>query len=230
MWSLDGYTPRKVSTTKQDALLIRTLTASTTPLASIYTLEVLFIGNKPHIILNGILSKMMLSMATGYDATDFFPVQTSQELQGSIFCYNIIDDNWWSIGFGVPSGGSYEPTYAIFPAVAYPTNAQTGQYSQWCFRAGGSTTRQSFVYSTKAISFSTTGDIYYDWVGPGAFSIFQNNAITMAVQTNTYWFGTETRKRVNKLKAFVDTVQLLDVTGEYYFYSTCLRTDVSNIQ
>jgi hypothetical protein len=135
-------------------------------------------------------------------------------MQGSIYCYNIDDGTWWSIAFGVPKSGTYAITSAIFPTMAYPTSAQTGQYSQWCFRAGQGSSGQSAVFSTKCFNFSTGGDIYYDWNGPGTFSFFQNNPIVVAIQTNTYWFGTETRKRVNKLKALLDTVNLTDVIGD----------------
>lgn len=220
VWTLNGLTPVKLTSDKEDSY-ITTQISVTAGVTSFNSLECLFLNNKKHLAINGILCPITLAGQTNISlnsSSDTFPFAVALDIRGGILCYNIDDQLWWGLSIMDLSNG-----IAVLPAQAFPTTNAIGNQVQYCFR------RPFGTGAGKAVSSSTPFSFAYADFSAGTFKDVSPQStgqtifpVTISFNLNTMWFGNERRKRFNKLKLIMDVYQPpsgdTSVYSMYYTY------------
>jgi len=198
LWKLDGYTPVKISTPKEDQLLTKAYRNGAN--LSYYTMEALSLGYKRHICLNGIFPGLDYSVSNT-----------------TCLCFNIEDNVWWWLYFPIKSGaaGGSDKVYAILPASAQPgltptagtPNVGAGSYTQYCFRRGSDPAKDQTVMDASNMHQwqfpGTSGSVYRD-----SFDISPTttNDVTVIgrIALRNYYFTNTKRKRINRISVVYD--------------------------
>ena len=227
LWMLDGYTPVKLSTPYID-IFIANFNQSND--AQNINMQVTTMGSKPIVVLNGIneigtpaintMPAFASTYPTGTVGTDTYPLEVT-DFQSNIWCYNVEDKTWfalnlqgdptvWMIGAGTefanPSQTAGIPGYYT----------QIVLYNQQDPSSGGTRRSQQYLYT-----WGNDANEVLDETSDSSASNYPNVPVTTVAQTNTFWFGNEKRKRVNKSKVLLMTSDLShtsDVTSMYTFY------------
>jgi len=192
LWKLEGYTPVKVSTKKQDNE-IRQM-ASNNSFSFMSQLFTIVIGNKKHIGCFGMFAysraysnEIELSLSTATQANLSF------EAGASYGMYSLEDKTWWYMNIGnditffcpcVAFGNPISPSYDI------------QAYTQYVLKGDPTGTTSSSFYIYKV-----TEGIYLDDHSNNNDTTGQ--FVASSVQFGTVNFGTEKRKRVNKAKVIM---------------------------
>ncbi len=225
MWKMDGYTPVKISTNRED---IRMLTTYSGTRKGHHTIDVVNLLGRRHIMLNGVYQRYMLALVPDVDvrslASDdvlyrtFVASYTNRALM-----YSVEDKTWWGFCSGTdttpPANGNY--TTCFLPAQAYPTVAQTGQGTQYCFRrqqtdsigaAAGAIIDSTFPFTfvTQPTAGSAQDVGFTVTTGP----------IPTIMQTNVYRFQSAKRNRFSRVAVLMDPPPAQTYTaGVYVGYS-----------
>lgn len=225
LWKLDGYTPVKISTKKQDQEIIRTYQGDYVINQS--NLFCCVMGNKKHI---GISAVDMFAMTFG---TDFNGVITGAGLtqrpvntwaKASFAMYSLEDKTWWylSLGQGVsvlyPAtsfGNPYTPIFNSDPWYQYLLrgNSVLSDAPAEGHQKLYAITPNVFLdnYVTSDITFGATGT----WV-------------QMTLQTNGIEFQNLKRKRINRVTLAVGNSYKLDTVNPTYVGSLILSWNKTN--
>jgi hypothetical protein len=211
VWKLDGYTPTKISTQREDVLLMNAANVISYP--SYFTMEAVLINSRKHLIINGIASYSLLYTALGMTTAsvgDTFPMTSTNDGRGTIQCFNIADQMWWSMNM-CNNGDCY-----IVATTAYPSNVfnTAGQYTQYFFRRRAGSSGQDSVCSARPIAWVVNGaeGTFYDDVPTATLQ-----PITVAITFNTIWNTTTKRKGLRKISAMMDT--LTKASGDNNIYT-----------
>jgi hypothetical protein len=206
---LDGYTPTKISTQREDAILMNFSNASGYP--SYFSLEAVLINSKKHLLLNGWISYTLLFPATAtlFPNTDTYQVAPTSDGKAVIQCYNIQDQMWWAMNM-CNNGNCF-----IKATTAFPSTQVAGQYNQYFFRLTSGSNGNNAVSSTIPFSWrvnGTEGQWYDD--NPSASPTTQ--PIVVSINFNTIWNGTTRRKFLRRLSAIMDTLTIAGGDASVY--------------
>lgn len=201
VWKMDGYVPVKISTPKIDNMLINGLQGTN---QFNQTMQCIVLGGRKHVILNGFVyfTSPTFMVGSGSDTYSLTPGFTSR---CHAVAYNLDDKVWW--GFNLLS--SYQFSY-VMPTTSFKATSQQGNYRQYFFMQPQSSSGGGNDVSSCRVLYFNIGGLsagkYVD-VNP-TFGIDAPICMTMAL--NPYWFETERRKRVNKIKVIVDGLTTVD--------------------
>ncbi len=190
IWQLDGFTPKKISTAREDYHLISVFSGALPYISNCYTMEALMMNNKPNLIINGVPGAIAGS--------------------GVMLCFNLADQQWWQMEF---------PGVAILPATSFGSNYPANSYSQNFFTRTGASTGNSAMFTSGIVGASGTGvgcstrvfafnfaQTTYNYV-----DLKQTNSgtimyvpYTWLLQLNTKRFQTEVKKVINKIILLTD--------------------------
>jgi hypothetical protein len=193
VWKLDGYTPVKISSSREDALINTQFQSSgdSYPL-SMYGCT---IGEKRSIICNGFFNYTFPYSATSisYNGTDTYTPGTL-EYSANIMCYNIEDKTWWGMQVQSNRGASVFPAYG-YPSPLAASSAQSNrQYCLISVSASASLNNNQYVYYfPNLLAFSS------DATDDGVLST-ADGVPTVCWTMNTAWFNNEKRKVISKFK------------------------------
>jgi hypothetical protein len=195
LWKLEGYTPVKVSTSKQDALVANTIVGSTT-LTDISLFSILF-ANKKHLGINYITSNSLVITSTngnfGNALDTFYSDQGTSTARGGILMYSLEDKVWWAFKYMQKFDAS------IFPSVIYPgrgTDASKMFKQYILISEQGSGTATSISPSQVFTLGSLEAGGYVDR-SPDGFAT-DSLPIECIVQFNALEFDNLNKKRVSK--------------------------------
>jgi hypothetical protein len=211
VWQLDGYTPKKISTQREDVLISNAFGVSI-GFPSYVTLETILMNGKKHLVFNGVTGYSLAYGTTGYSGADTYVIGSVTDVSASIQCFNITDQMWWQLNMH-NKGGAF-----IMPATAFPSSLTAGQYKQYFFVRKAGVTINNQVSSTRPMAWVILGaeGTFYDDNPTGTPT---TEAITVAITFNTTWNLTTKRKKLIKLIAMMDTLTIAggDVSV-YTFY------------
>lgn len=205
VWQMVGYVPTKISDIKVDTSLVSTLSQNSD--AHYYNMQCVVLGARKHLLLNGIPYVSSADFLNS-NVADTYAITSGSSCRASICAYNLDDKIWW--GLNLLNGGG---------CIAYPrlttsfnTPAQVGNYRQYMFLAmdlssGTGDARDVSSCRVQYFRQNTAAGTYIDANPAGAVP---SCPICVAFSTNTYWFQTERRKRINKLKVVVDGFTSVD--------------------
>ncbi len=211
VWKMTGYVPEKISDIRIDQALMNALTSNAE--LSWYNMQCIVLGARKHLVLNGITyvtaADFLNSSSYG---SDTYPVTSAGSCRGVASAYSLEDKIWW--GLNVGSGWTTAGTW-IRPATSYSAPSQIGNYRQYMFLefniAGDFGSEVSSCRYTYFNQTTQSGGGYYDSNPSSAFG-GTTLPICIVVSTNTYWFQTERRKRVNKIKAIIEGLTASDAS------------------
>lgn len=207
VWQLEGYAPSKISTQREDTLLMNFSNATGYP--PYFSLEAILLNSKTHLVFNGPISYSLLFTGGGnIGSGDTFQLN-SGDGRCVIQVFSIVDKIWWSMNM-LNNSNCY-----IHPVTAYPSTLTAGQYAQYFFRRTSTATGNDQVTSTRPFSWVVNGaeGTWYD-DNPSASTTTQ--AITVAITWNTLWNVTTKRKFLRKIIALIDTLTKGGADGNIY--------------
>lgn len=126
IWKLDGYTPVKISTKRQDLALLRDLPNQLAdPLTVLFSVV---IGNKKHLGINNINLYTIAYAGTSFEDGESYDFNASS-CASNILMYNIEDKTWW--GMVLDDGKSAK----ILPTSSFGNTTTINPYKQYvlCF-------------------------------------------------------------------------------------------------
>lgn len=205
LWKMEGYTPVKVSRSKQDFQITNGYHAST----NINTIDLISmsINGKVNIGINSVPSHNMLWRETsgwGQSTDTYLTLETAYCGIGYTQFYNASDDLWWTWSC-MP-----DVTARIVPAVAYPSTSAsatvTYHYTQYFFYdpnpvtnwSTGSPAQTPSACSNYALKLREADLYNYDFM-VDARPASTDVPICASIQFNTFQFNTQKRKRINNL-------------------------------
>ena len=206
LWKMEGYTPVKVSRSKQDFEITNGFHAST----NINTIDLvcIVINGKVNIGINNVPTYNMLWRQTagwGDQTNDYWHVlQTPYCGIAYTLLYNSNDDLWWSWSC------MGDATSRVVPAVAYPSTAASAtiayHYTQYFFYDPNPITNWSTGTPPQVVEACTDyvlklreGDQYNYEFMVDKYPAGTDRPICASVQFNTFTFGNQKRKKINKL-------------------------------
>ncbi len=209
VWKMTGYAPEKISDIKIDQALMDALTSAAD--WSWYNMQCAVLGARKHLILNGITYYTAANFLTS-NVADTYPITSSGSCRGNACVYSLDDRVWWGLNIG--SAWTNAGTWPRL-ATSYGTSAQVGNYRQYMFLEmdlSGDT--GSEASTCRALYFNQTTQSAGGYLDSNPSSAFGGTSlpITITVSTNTYWFQTERRKRVNKIKAIIEGLTANDAS------------------
>lgn len=197
LWKLDGYSPVKLSTAKEDARLIVAL-GGVVPQSRVKIFATYMQGKK-HLIITAIAWASTIcssiSNATYGKATDTYltGVSSGQQnflIQGSCMMYSLEDKIFWAWS------SMQCQSSLLIPTMAYPggSTAALGYYKQYVFiwnssNAGATTGARSFSYNATYIDDNPDGSDTVSY------------PVACAVQFNGIEFENSSRKSIAKVTA-----------------------------
>jgi hypothetical protein len=199
LWRLDGYTPVKISTKKQDIEFGRAFSTSYDGAVLRSNIFPILIGHKKHIGISNIYP-VYSSTYVDSDLENLTSTDTQQQSifdsRGNILLYSLEDKTWWSIWTG-------QDTNAFFTVTSFgdPKSSvyNIDPYTQYILKAPGSFGQVSGTYSHGFLYAIPTGvlSVYYDTVVDGA-DPSEEYWIQSTIQTNGIEFQNLKRKRINR--------------------------------
>lgn len=214
LWTLDGYTPTKISTPYIDYLMSNTLSGGLIPQLTGGT-----INSRAHIFVNGLESLNIVNSITLPGSSDTYPPDNPPENTGQIQCYNIVDQTWWSMNCYTQFQVGIMPVTG-FPNPSINASEYYTQYVLLLSHNAGSP-RPDYLYA-----FWTAGDgtTKFGDVDPrSAFFPGNIDPISIYVQCNPLWFTNEKRKKVSRFKlirdGFVPIAGDNNVYAGYFIYN-----------
>ena len=204
VWRLDGFTPKKISTPYIDYGIASRNAAGVTSQST--GLEFLLLNYTKHLVVNGCTSSVIggisstdttLNLNTNSGNTEDFSIGL---LSTSVVCFSIENAVWWSLNCDSNSNFSY-----IKPATAQSFTSNK-PWQQYCFVGLGNSTKGTLVFQFGLLNIGGlvgNGD-YVDFTTstPSGYT----DPVTAYFQLNTLWFGTERKKRINKVKLICDMI------------------------
>lgn len=223
IWMLDGYTPTKISTPKIDYCLATNFSGGSIPKPT-NTLVVMNFNHKLHLVANlgsiGYSNTGYYDTGTIFSNLDSFPVNPTQELGTGVVAYNMDDKIWWGLSVNDGTGN----LAFLAPAVEFPVagSAQTF-YNQlvFCTSAAGSLSGIGSTLLYEFVNIGANGSYVDTFTAP--------NPVCCSVQLNTYWFGTEKRKSIRKIKAIVNRISQVSGDMNSYVMYICYTRDDNSV-
>lgn len=217
LWKLDGYTPVKLSTPKEDANLVDRRTGSTHLTNNI--LVAWQIGGKLHVGIHGISSRWGLAYTSsgswGLSATDTFYTtqQDRSKLISGTLVFNTTDNIWWWVSHFCHANTTWAKRYFL-PASASRVEVSSGDYfgpgyNQTYLLFGDNPSSNSYPDTTvpNTTVFAQQSALWGTYTRPGAYyddfpasGTYDNMPIPCMVGFNTLTFGTMHRKRINSVE------------------------------
>ena len=206
LWQMVGYVPTKISDLKIDSILLQGFSG----LTDVYyrNMQCVVLGGRKHLLLNGFTYTTSADFFSG-SGSDTYPV-ISVSNKASTIAYNLDDKVWW----GLSMLSSYQAAYPIF-ATSFNAASQLGNYRQYFFCASQSS-------SFGGDDASSTRVQYFQLATPAAGSYVDQCPIgtdfgvtvpiNIVISLNPYWFDTERRKRINKIKVIADGLTTVDAS------------------
>jgi hypothetical protein len=241
LYKLDGYTPVKVSTLRDDLL------AAATPevLGNSPELYYLQDNGKQHIITTILACPNLLFFANKQNALGTFPtgqpttvgaaypgdpwlLNTSEFASGGYLCFDIATGNSW-IYSNSASPGAF-PLYAQSFPPSVPGSASTATTVLMAFSKGAprsvvGTANYGYRVAQVDARQSQTGiynaTFFYDTDPTGG----STKAITCGIQFNVWDWGTEKRKRIHKFKVLSRQFGLSSSATNNYTWVVYNKTD-----
>ena len=223
LWRLDGYTPVKISTKKQDQELARAF--STVSDGSVWRANLFCIlsGNKKHIGVSGINGYTSAGSEGDIEGETVGDTQPQKLLdsRATICLYSLEDKTWWYLNCGYSTGALYPVTsfgdpkasvYNIDAYVHYILKGVSGASYEASINNSYLFTVSSFSFYDTFYGFSDTVDDEY-WV-------------QMTIQTNGIEFQNLKRKRINRVTFVVGNSYFPD--NNNYICSICLIINKAN--
>ena len=223
LWKLDGYTPVKISTKRQDIALAKALPSFLTdPLTMLFSVV---IGNKKHIGINNVFLYTMQYASTTVTDDETFEFSAST-CRSNILMYNVEDQTWWGMHIGNQSDA------AIVPAVSFGNTITTNPYIQYVLVYVGNTIDYG---NDKLFTFqeNTSAGSYYDDIPHiNSLGLFAYTPILVCIQPNAYWFNNEKRKRIHRVSLiFANSLtKAADDTYGYKIYVVYNKENVVDTQ
>lgn len=189
VWMMEGYNPKKISTDREDYMLMRTY--NTTALAypsNCYSMEMVLIGDKQHLLLNGIFNNPL--------------------------CYHLEQKMWWNMNLGNVVAIFPATAFGSATVSAYPAST----YVQYFFGRVGTDAGQSNLINgaggaVGSIANGSTRTYTFN-IASSAFMNLDLQTVVSAVPCyqgifwrivfNTKWFNTAAKKRINRLEVMSD--------------------------
>jgi hypothetical protein len=235
LWRLDGYTPVKISTKKQDLEFSRGFSTSYDGTVLRSNIFPLLIGHKKHIGVSNVFpvysSPYVSGDIEGVTTTDT-QRQDIFETRGYLSMYSLEDKTWWSIWTG-------QDTQVFFPVTSfgdqYGGANNMDPYTQYILKSpgtfsGGGTYSHSFLY---AIS-TQINPVYYDTVIDSSDPA-EEHWVQCTIQTNGIEFQNLKRKRINRATIVVgnayypDSVNPTNTWSIVLTYGRSNTIDISNL-
>lgn len=219
LWKLDGYTPVKISTKRQDLVLNKSLTGFLTdPLTMLFSIVM---GNKKHIGINNVFMYTIQYAGSSVNEDETFPVSASQ-CRSNILMYNLDDRTWWGMSLANLSD------CAILPAVSFGNTITINPYIQYVLVH----TRSGAGYGTDSlftVAESLSPGQYYDSIPHQSIAgSFDYTPILICIQPNALWFNNERRKRISRVSLiFVNS--LTKDSADTYTYKIFLVYNKENV-
>lgn len=231
LWKLEGYTPVKVSTGKQDARLLFNITGTVLPLTRVWMYPIVF-QNKKHIGITNITisSSLITANISNFlygNALDTYYLSgyqtTGAEANGTNLMYNVEDKVWWAFKFAPWSGTSLLPV-TNFPGYAGSSNKFYLQYILMADQStGGSSISGCRVLKLASGAANTYADYNPDGV-VGADGI----PVPMFLQLNTLDFSNLHKKRISRATVVFTSVPV-KASGDTNVYSMSLFINKKNL-
>lgn len=226
VWKMDGYTPTKISTYKQD----QQLNAALNNLGNLIggSLESMSILGQKHIILNGIHTSVVpysQTQLTTYPATDdpYFSLNDSTgPLQPNILAYCLDTKCWWHA-----SDCSDLQEYAWLPCSYFNRNASNDYSKQYILKVSRnsslSTCDSTFSKYIYILDPATAN--YVDTPSTGIY--YPEYSVLSCIQTNTIDQNTIVDKYLKKASLVMDTPTQTEFSQqmEPYIYISMERND-----
>lgn len=220
VWMLDGYTPTKISTSRIDQALATTYNA--VPPGPTDILCPVILNMKKHVCINtpggaGLYRNLGYEDTTTFSAgTETYPIIPSADFAANLLCYNIEDKLWWGMALNNTSGNNDQAE--IQPATVTVDSASGTIYHQYIFCTTSGTLAD--VNSTLLFTFNNNcaNGAYIDGFSHPA-------VICSSIQFNTYWFGTEKRKRIDKMKVICNQMENGSGDANQYVMWICYNRD-----
>ncbi len=204
VWKMTGYVPEKISDIKIDQALINALAGFTD--SHLVNLQCVILGFRKHLIINGVAyyTSGDFVNSSGTDTYSFFSAAMAR---GTAIAYSLDDKVWW--GLNMLSG--FQASY-IKPATSYNSTSQLGNYRQYFFLDTDLSGGGNNVSSCRVMYFRPGVSTAGQYIDVNPTSGFGNQPIGIVCATNTYWFDTERRKRINKIKCIIDGLTAVDAS------------------
>lgn len=219
LWKLDGYTPVKISTKRQDIALAKSLpNFLTDPLTMLFSVV---IGNKKHIGINSVFLYTMYyaGTTTSDDETFDFP---SSMCRSNILMYNVEDQTWWGMHLGNLSGG------CLVPAVSFGNTTTINPYVQYVLMYTGNFSGFGNDRLFKFQESNNVGSYYDDIPHNNSFGLFAYTPILVCIQPNAYWFNNEKRKRISRV-SLIFANSLTKASDDTYNYKIYVVYNKENV-
>ncbi len=190
LWKLDGYTPVKISTKRQDIAIARSLPGFLTdPLTMLFSVV---IGNKKHIGINNVVLYTMHYAGSTVNDSELFDFSASI-CRSNVLMYNLEDRTWWGMQFGDESNMS------IVPTSSFGNTTTFNAYKQYVLAYGGSSTDEINDNLFYFEDDPSPGDYFDDVPHTNSTGAYAYTPILVCVQPNALWFNNEKRKRISRV-------------------------------
>jgi len=224
LYRLDGYTPTKISTNREDQMAAR--------MAGFPELYIYQDAGRSHIIMNiACYPRLLVSAANtitlgvtpareGQPSTTNFPSDPNTLVEGDInfgwLCLDTTTGLFWAVLHSCWNISNFAvfPLCAVYYGAPTSTFTNTAQLILWSYSAPRSVAgianlgnNLRCVASIPAASAGTSQQRYNDSQLTGITAQAASVPVTAAVQFNVWDFGTEKRKRIHRLKVLQRVVQ-----------------------
>ncbi len=219
LWKLDGYTPVKISTKRQDLALAQSLPGFlTNPLTMLFSIV---IGNKKHIGINNVYMYTMQFAGSSVDEDETFAIPSSI-CRSNILMYNLEDRTWWGMNI------ANESSSCIIPAVSFGNTITINPYIQYVLMYVNGSAGYGNDKLFK-INDSVGPGQYYDSVPHiGGLGQFEFTPILVCVQPNALWFNNEKRKRISRV-SLIFANSLTKASTDNYTYKIYIVYNKENV-
>lgn len=224
LWKLDGYTPVKISTKRQDVMFTQSLPGQLSdPLTMLFSVV---LGNKKHIGINNLNMYVMSYAGDSINDGEVFSF-TASNCRSNILMYNLEDQTWW--GMHIANSGSIN----IIPTGSFGNTVTINPYKQYVLIHSPATVGDGNDFLFTFAEDTLTPGRYYDEVphiNPTGY--FSYTPILVCFQPNAYWFNNEKRKRIHRVSLiFANSLtKAHDDTNVYKLYLMYNKENVVDSQ
>lgn len=226
LWKLDGYTPVKISSGKQDQRIAAGLGQTSWPLSMTWLFSIV-LQNKKHIglanvfVLTGVISDSGSPANWGQTTDTWYGTSqgTGTDTYAYNLMYNIEDKTWWGLRVS-PTLNAMK----ILPTANYPGYTSGGLpfFIQYILMAsattgGGDGKINTYVYK---VGSSEAGS-YYDEDLDNLTGLGTAVPFVTVIELNTLSFGNNKRKRITRVEPVFTSIPKrstsTDLTSNYSF-------------
>lgn len=233
VWKMDGYTPVKISTIKEDAVIQTSLTGLGFSNTSNRTfLDCISIQGSKHLIITDMTSQFneLISFSGLPAADDQWGGDTFFDAVPGMLCFALDSKSWWFLADTGYTGLNSRAGLSWIPCSYFDRNESYNYYTQLILKRPtignqeGDVRDFGYIYSLDSVAGN-----WNDRVGTDADVVSRHEAIAMYIQTNPIDSSTSQGKLIRRLTLNHDS-PLSQIVYSFppYTYIKCSQDDFNS--